>query len=258
MAVTIHPTAVVDPSAQLADGVLVGPFASIGPDVTLGEGCEILTHAVIHRNTIMGRENRVFSGASVGGDPQDLKYKGERSWLHVGDRNTIRECVTLNRGVGLDGKTLIGSDNLLMAYSHVAHDCVVGDHVVIVNAVALAGHVTVEDHAFLGGMCAVHQFARIGGYAMVGGGAMLSKDVCPYTTISGDIPQMYGLNLVGLRRAGFTREQIHALDEAYKILFRSSMNTNQALEQLAALPQKTPQVEHLLAFVKASQRGIHK
>jgi UDP-N-acetylglucosamine acyltransferase len=258
MAVSIHPTAQVDPTAKLADGVEVGPYAVIGPEVTLGEGCSVGPHAVLVRNVVAGKRNRIHAHAVVGGDPQDLKYKGERSWIELGDDNTIREFTTLNRGTGEDGRTVIGSHNLFMAYTHVGHDCRVGNHIVQANCVPLAGHVTVEDHVVIGGLAGVHQHARIGEYAMVGGGCGVSKDVCPYVIISGDIPQVFGLNLIGLRRAGFTKESLAQLDAAYKTVFRGKLNTSQAVEALEAMPEQAGQVKHLIAFIKASQRGIHK
>jgi UDP-N-acetylglucosamine acyltransferase len=258
MSSKIHPTAIIDPSAKLGEGVAVGPYAIVGAESVLGDGCEIASHAVIGPYTLLGRGNRIFPHACVGGEPQDLKFKGEKSFLELGDENLVREFVTLNRGVGEGGRTVIGSRCLFMAYSHVGHDCILGSDLVVANSVALAGHVTVEDHAVLGGLCAVHQYARIGAYAMAGGGCMMAKDVVPYVMISGDIPQMFGLNVIGLKRHGFTPGEIKVLDEAYKLLFRSKMNTSQALEALAALADEGGRVRHLIDFVKSSQRGIHK
>jgi UDP-N-acetylglucosamine acyltransferase len=235
----IHPTAIIDPTAELGPDTEVGAYAVIGPWTKLGKDC------------------RVFPHACLGMEPQDLKYKGEKSWLVCGDRNVFREFCTLNRAVGEDGETVVGSDNLFMAYSHIGHDCRVGNRVKLANSVALAGHVEVGDEVFIGGLAGVHQFCRIGRHAMVGGGASISKDVIPFGLVSGDIPKAYGLNLVGLRRSGFSREDIRLLEQAAKLLFDGKLNTSQALEQMASLGA-SPHLSHLIEFVKTSQRGIHK
>ncbi len=258
MKASIHPTAVVDPSAELAEGVEIGPYAVVGRESRLGRGTTVGAHAVIGPHTTLGESNRVFPHACVGLDPQDLKYKGEKSLLVVGDDNTFREFCTLNRGCGEGNATRVGSHNLMMAYSHVGHDCVLGSHLVLANSVALAGHVVVEDHVGIGGLVGVHQFCHVGEHCMIGGGAMVSKDVVPYVMVSGDIPQLFGLNLVGLKRAGFGRDVIRVLEEAYRTLFRSNLNTSQALAALAGAASQSPQVAHLVEFIKGSERGIQK
>lgn len=254
----IHPTAIIEPGAKLAADVEIGPYSLIRKDVVIGSGCWIGPHVVIEGYTEIGRDNRFFQFASVGAEPQDLKFHGEISTLKIGDRNTIRESVTIHRGTeDGGGETCIGNDNLLMAYSHVAHDCRIGDHVILANAATLAGHVTVEDHAILGGMSAVHQFTRIGCHVMVSGGSMVAQDLVPYVIAQGDRATVVGLNLVGLKRRGFDESTLAALKKAYKLLFRSSLRQEEALE--AILQQDTDctdQVRHLVDFVRASVRGI--
>lgn len=253
----IHATAVIDSSAKLGLDISVGPYAVIGAESTLGDGCQVGAHAVIGPWTRLGQACRVFPHAVIGQEPQDLKYQGEKTWLICGDRNVFREFCTLNRAVGEGGETQVGADNLFMAYSHVAHDCQVGSHVVMANSSALAGHVTVEDHVVIGGLTGIHQFSRIGRYAMVGGGSSISKDVVPFAIISGDVPAIFGLNLVGLRRAKFEPAQIKLLDEAFRLLFRDKLNTKQALEEIAKLTPDS-HLAHLTGFIQHSQRGIHK
>lgn len=253
----VHATAIIDPTATLAQDIAIGPFSVIGPGVTIGEGTWIGPHVVIERDTTLGRECRVHAGAVLGGDPQDLKYDDEPSVLIVGDRTVIRECVTLNRGSAASGRTVVGSDCLFMAYSHVAHDCTIGDHVVMANSVALAGHVVIEDWVIIGGLAAMHQFVRVGCHAIVGGMSPIRKDVPPYTKASGNPASLYGLNSVGLDRRGFDAETRGVLRRAYRILFQSPMNVTQAVEQARLDLPQTPEVEHLLRFIETSQRGIH-
>ena len=253
----IHPSAVVHPEAQLHESVEVGPFAVIGPRVKIGADSRIGPHAVIEGDTRIGERNRIFQFASVGTVPQDLKYGGEETQLVIGDDNTIREFTTLNIGTsGGGGVTRLGNRNLLMAYSHVAHDCVVGNGCVLANSAALAGHVEVGDHVIFGGLSAVHQFTRIGKHAFIAGGSMVAMDVPPYCTAQGDRAELVGLNTVGLSRHGFTDEQISRVKDAYRILFRSKLGLNEALSKLRAEYGGHPEIETLLGFIENSKRGI--
>ncbi len=255
----IHPTAIVSPQAKLGDGVSVGPFSIVGADVELGPGCEISSHAVVDGHTRLGAGVRVFPFASVGAAPQDLKYAGEPTRVEIGDGTIVRESVTVHRGtVGGGGVTRVGRNCLLMAYSHVAHDCVLGDRVILANGVQLAGHVTIEEFAILGGLCAVHQFARIGASAMLGGGTMAAKDVVPFVHCSGNRDvHLYGINSIGLRRRGFSEERIRILKDAYRLLFRSDHRLSRALEEVEASVELNDDVRHLLRFIRESERGIY-
>lgn len=252
----IHPTAVIHEEAVLGDEVAVGPFAVIGPGVTVGEGSTVGPHVLIERDTVVGAECRLHNGAVLGTDPQDLKYEGESAPLVVGDRTVIREFATLNRGTRAAGKTAIGSDCLLMAYTHVAHDCHIGDHVILSNAVNMGGHVTIGDWAIVGGMTAIHQFARIGEHAFVGGMSRVAKDVPPFVRASGAPLEMAGLNSVGLRRRGFGEESRRALKRAYKLVFASEYNVSQAIEKARAEVPDLPEVRSFLEFIEASERGV--
>lgn len=253
----IHATAIVHPGARIAPGVEIGPFAVIGEHVSLGEGTTVGPHAVIEGWTQIGRDNRIFQFASVGAGPQDLKYKGEETWLVIGDRNRIREFATLHRGtVDGGGRTVVGSDNLLMAYSHVAHDCKVHNRIVMANAATLAGHVEVEDNAILGGLVAVHQFCRVGCHTMISGGAMISQDIPPYTIAQGDRAKTLGVNLVGLKRRGFSAETIRGIKNAYRLLFRAGLRQEEALERIEREHGAIPEVMHFLGFVRQSRRGV--
>ena len=252
----IHPTALIDPGAQLADDVEVGPYSIIGADVSIGAGSVIGPHVVIRGSTRMGQRNRIFQFASVGEDCQDKKYKGEPTRLEIGDDNVIREGVTLHRGTVQDqGITRIGSRNLFMAYSHVAHDCSVGNDCILANQATLAGHVHVDDFAILGGMVAVHQFSRVGAHAMCGGGSIILKDIPAYVMVSGHPAETHGINYEGLKRRGFSREAMQALRHAYKVVFRQGLNLQDAI---AELEQETllPEVEVFLNSIKHSARGI--
>jgi UDP-N-acetylglucosamine acyltransferase len=229
----IHPTAIVHPGAVLEADVEVGPYAVIGEHVKIGRGTKIGASAVIDGWTEIGENNQIFHLTSVGAIPQDLKYKGEETYLKIGNGNIIREFATIHLGtVTGDGETTIGNNNLFMAYCHVAHDCHIGNHVIMANGSTLAGHITVEDHARLGGLSAVHQFVRIGAHVMVGGGAMVGQDVPPYTIASGDRATLHGLNLVGLKRSGFSDEILSDLKKAYRILIRSGLRTEEALARI--------------------------
>ena len=252
----IHPTAVVSPQAELADDVIVEAYAVIDGDVRVGAGCRISTSVRLHSGVRLGERVRVFHAAALGGEPQDLKYAGEPTELFVGDDTTIREFCTLNRGTTATGRTVIGNNCLLMAYTHVAHDCVVGSNVVMANAVNLAGHVEVEDWAILGGMVPVHQFVRIGRHCMVGGGLRVPKDVPPYILAGGQPLRYFGLNSVGLRRRGFSPETRGTLKHAYRLLFQSKLNTKQALDKIRAECGDREEVRNLLAFVEKSKRGL--
>lgn len=253
---TVHPTALVDASAVLGSGVIVGPWTVIGPAVEVGPRTEIGPHVLIEKNTLIGQDCRVSKGAVLGTDPQDLKYQGEHTVLEVGDRTVIREFATLNRGTSASGRTVVGSDCLLMAYTHVAHDCVLGDHVILANAVNMAGHVHIEEWAIVGGVTPIHQFARIGAHAFVGGGSRISQDVPPYCRAAGNPPKLYGLNSVGLERRGFNVEVRQELKRAYRILFNSNLNISQGLAQVAAEIPPLPEVSRLLDFIRSSERGI--
>jgi UDP-N-acetylglucosamine acyltransferase len=252
----VHPTALVDPGAELGEGVVVGPFSIIGPGVRVGAGTRIGPHVFIERDTTLGAGCVISQGAVLGTDPQDLKYGGEPTELRVGDRTVIREYATLNRGTSASGLTSVGSDCMLMAYAHVAHDCMLGDHVILSNAVNMAGHVTIQDWAIVGGMTPIHQFVRIGAHAFVGGGSRVAKDVPPYVKAAGSPMQLYGLNSVGLQRRGFSEEVRRELKRAYRLFFASSHNTTQAMvrarEELRALPE----VEVFLSFFENSERGV--
>ncbi|MEI8355112.1 MAG: acyl-ACP--UDP-N-acetylglucosamine O-acyltransferase [Deltaproteobacteria bacterium] len=253
----IHPSAIVYPGAQLDADVEVGPYAVIGGDVKIGRGTKIGPSAVIQGWTEIGEENQIFHLASVGAIPQDLKYKGERTFLKIGNRNIIREFATIHLGtVTGDGETTIGNGNLFMAYSHVAHDCHIGNSVIMANGATLAGHITVEDYATLGGLSAIHQYVRIGSYVMVGGGSMVAQDVPPYMIANGDRATLHGLNLVGLKRRGITDETIYELKKAYKILVRSNLRVEEALEKIRKEIPLSPEISHLYKFVENSVRGI--
>jgi UDP-N-acetylglucosamine acyltransferase len=254
---TIHPTAIISPGANLAPDVQVGPYAIIGEHVVIGSGSWIGPHAVIEGWTQIGRDNRIFQFASVGAIPQDLKFRGEESVLRIGDRNTIREFVTMHRGTADGGgETVIGDDNLFMAYAHVAHDCRVGNRVILANGATLAGHVQVDDHAILGGLSAAHQFTRIGCHTMVSGGAMVVQDIPPYTIAQGDRARTIGLNLIGLQRRGFSEETIRGIKRAYKLIFRSGLRLEEALEKVASEVETSPELQGFVAFIRHSERGI--
>ncbi len=250
----IHPTAVVSTRAQLAAGVRVGAYAVVEDDVVVGEGCEIGAHAVVKRFTTLGARNRVFEHATLGGEPQDVKFGGERSYLRVGDDNLIREYATLHRASGEGEATVVGSRNFLMIGVHVAHNCSVGDDNIFANGAALAGHIRVEDHAFLSNYVGCHQFIRIGRYAMIGGKSKIVQDVLPYFTTDGNPARSRGLNAVGLRRAGFTAESRRALRRAYRLLFREQLPLASALAAIEGLGDE--HARHLADFIRGSRRGF--
>ena len=255
--VAVHPTAIVDPKAVLVDGVEIGPYAIVGPDVRVGPGTKIGAHCVVEGYTAIGAECQFFTGAVIGSIPQDLKYAGEKSELIIGDRNRMREYVTINPGTqGGGGKTVIGSDCLLMAYAHVAHDCLVGNHVVIANSAALAGHIQVEDRAVVGGLVGIHQFVRIGALAIIGGCSRVTQDAPPYSTCVGYPASVFGLNSEGLRRAGVPVETKDALHKAFRILFHAGLSMSHALDRVAQEVPRSPEVDHLLEFIRQSKRGV--
>lgn len=252
----VHETAIVDPTAELGQGVTVGPWAIVGPRVAVGDGTEVGPRVLIERDTTLGEDCLLANGAVLGTDPQDLKFKGEDSTLEVGDRTVVREFATLNRGTAAAGKTVVGSDCLLMAYTHVAHDCELGNHVILSNAVNMAGHVVIEDWVIVGGLTPIHQFVRIGAHAFVGGGSRISQDVPPYCRVAGNPPKLYGLNSVGLDRRGFSEDVRMALKQAYRLLFKSSETLAKSLDRAAVEVPGIPEVRHLLEFIRASERGI--
>jgi UDP-N-acetylglucosamine acyltransferase len=252
----IHPTAIISASAEIASDARIGPYVVIEDEVVIGEGCEIASHGVIKRFTRLGRGNRVFEHAVLGGLPQDVKFKGETSRLVIGDDNLIREGATLHRASGENEETRIGSRNFLMIGIHIAHNCIVGDDNTFANEVALAGHIRVEDHVFLSNNVGAHQFVRMGRFAMVGGKSKIVQDVLPFFTTDGNPPRVRGLNTVGLRRAGFSTEERRALKNAYRILFYSRLALEDALGEMAKLNDGN--VDHLISFIRGSERGFSR
>jgi UDP-N-acetylglucosamine acyltransferase len=253
----IDPRALIDDRAEIDEGVTVGPFTTVGPGVRIGRGTEIGPHVVISRNTTIGRDNRIFQFASVGEDPQVKKYAGEETFREIGDRNVIREFATVNRGTVQDkGRTLIGSDNLLMAYTHVAHDCRIGDHTILANAASLGGHVAVEDWAILGGFTIVHQFCRIGAHSFCGMGSAISKDVPPYVTVGGHPAKPHGINSEGLRRRGFPDEQIQAIKRGYKLIYMQQLKLDEAIDRIEADSGEGEPVRRLVDFLRNRGRSI--
>jgi UDP-N-acetylglucosamine acyltransferase len=253
----IHPTAVVEPGAQVDPSCDVGALAYLGPHVKLGPGCSVGPHGVVTGRTTLGARNRVFSHAVVGGIPQDLKYRGEPTETVVGDDNTFREFVTINAGTVQDqGVTRIGHGCLFMANSHVGHDCVIGDRAIIANSVGLSGHVILEEDVHFGGLAGAHQFVRVGRFAFVGGMCGVVMDVAPYTMVNGTRAEVVGLNTVGMQRGGMGEEQVARVKQAFKIFFRSNLQAAEALEQLRAELGQHPEVAHFIAFVAGSKRGV--
>ena len=254
--VKIHPTAIVAPGAQLGEGVTIGPYSILDADVVIGDGTSIGAHCVITGRTTLGRKNRLFTGAVVGSEPQDVKYHGEETYLEIGDENIIREYATINPGTGEGSKTVIGNDNWLMIQSHVGHNCVIANHVKLANGVMLGGHAVIEDYATVGGATPVHQFVRVGRYAMIGGGLRVSQDVAPYM-MAGDEPlRICGLNQVGLERNGFPPETVELLKKAYKVVFRQNLTKQEALQALSKDFPATEEIKNLIDFLNSSTRGI--
>jgi len=256
----IHPTAIIDPRAKVPASCIVGPYCVIGADVKLGERCRLISHVAIEGPTKIGSDNTFFPFCAIGMAPQDVTYRGEPTRLEIGEHNEIREYVTLNRGTAKGGGlTKIGSHILIMAYTHVGHDSLIGDHAMLVNGATIAGHVTVEEWAVVGALCPVHQFVRIGAHAYIGGGTTITQDVLPFSmTSAARETHAYGLNKVGLERRGFSKERIAKLHHAYKILLASKMNTSQALAKLKAEKDLGEDVEMLVRFIEGAERGIIK
>lgn len=254
---TVHPTALVDGSVQLGSGVQVGPFAILGPNVRVGANTRIGPRVTVEKNTTIGIDCDIANGAVLGSDPQDLKYDGEETFLQIGDRTVVREFATLNRGTSLTGRTVVGSDCMLMAYVHIAHDCELGNHVIVSNATNMAGHVTIEDWAIISGLVAIHQFVRIGAHAFIGGGSRIPQDVPPYCRAVGNpSPKLYGLNSVGLERRGLSGQVRRRLKMAYRILFQSGLNVSQGVARAEEEIDLIPEVRHFLDFIRNSERGI--
>ena len=252
----IHPTAIIHPDAELGEGVEIGPYTCIAGTVKIGSGTVIAERVSIEGHTTIGSDNEIFAGAIIGSRTQDKKYKGGMTYLRMGDRNKIREYVTINPGTKEGTETVLGDDNLLMAYAHVAHDCILKNHVILANAATLAGHVVVEDRAIIGGLSAVHQFARIGKLALVGGCSKVVQDVPPFMIADGHPARVYGLNTVGLDRAGFSKEDKMRLRQALKIIFKSGLTLKKALSELENKNLTSPPLDTLIDFLKKSDRGI--
>lgn len=253
----IHPTAIIDPTARLAEGVSVGPYSVIGADVVIGEGTDVGPHVVINGPTIIGKRNRIFQFASVGEECQDLKYKGEPTRLVIGDENTIREFTTLQRGTIQDAEeTRIGSHCLFMAYSHVAHDCIIGNHVILANSAQVAGHCVIDDYAILGGNTGLHQFSQIGRHAFIGTGSTVLKDVPAFVTVQGYPATPHGINVEGMKRRDFSRDDIRALRQAYKVVYRESKTVREALEELQTISDSSPALTAFIDSIERSKRGI--
>lgn len=253
----IHTTALVDPRAELDLDIEVGPYSIIGPKVKIGKGTRIKSHVVVEGNTTIGEGNHIFQFSTIGSVPQDLKYKGEESQLIIGSYNVIREFASLNPGTSGGGMlTRIGDRNLMMMYCHIAHDCIIGSHSVIANGATLGGHVIIEDYVIAGGLVGVHQFVRVGTGSILGAGSMVSKDIPPYCNATGDRVRLRGLNLEGLRRRGFSRDQIDALKKAYRIIFQSGLKTKEALQKARTEIPQTREVGHMIRFIESSERGV--
>jgi len=256
MSVRIHPTAIVSPDAQLGDGVEVGPWAVIGESCSLGDECVLSARAVIERNVRLGDGVRIGIGSVIGGDPQDLKFQGEQTTVEIGDGTVVREYATINRGTSESRTTTVGRNCFIMTYVHLAHDCHVGDGVIISNGTQLAGHVAVEDRATISGLVAIHQFVRIGAYSFIGGASRVPQDIPPYLKAVGNPIRLYGLNSVGLQRANFEPAVLRELKRAYRLFFRSELNVSQAMERANAELEMFPEVRHFLSFVDGSGRGV--
>jgi len=253
----IHATAIVNKRAEIAGDVEIGPYCLVGSGVKIGKGTKLKSHVVIQGRTTLGEDNTIFPFASVGSVPQDLKYKGEPSELRIGDRNTIREYVSLNPGTAGGGMvTRVGHENLLMMYCHIAHDCILGNRNVIANGATLGGHVIIQDHVIVGGLVGVHQFVKIGSSAILGAGSMVSKDVPPFCNATGDRARLRGLNLEGLRRRGFDQAKVDTLKKAYRIIFQSKLKTSEALNKVRAEMAPSAEIDLLVSFIENSQRGV--
>ncbi len=254
----ISDLASIHPEAKIAGNVTVEPFAVIEADVEIGEGSVIHSHSCILSGTRLGKNCRVFQGAVIAGIPQDLKFEGEYSQVIIGDNTTIRECATINRGTKAFGKTILGRDCLIMANAHIAHDCILSDHVILVNNVALAGHVEIGDWSIIGGLSAVHQFVKVGPHVMVGGGSLVRKDIPPFITVAREPLSYEGVNVLGLRRRGFKNSRIEEIHHAYRLVYQSQLNTTQAISQIEVEVSESPEMADILKFLRASDRGIVK
>ncbi len=253
----ISPTAIISPDAQLEEGVEIGHYSIIGDDVKIGKNTIVGPHTMIDNYTHIGEDCRIFQFCSIGAPPQDLKFGGEKTRVVIGNANTIREFVTIHRATSADiGVTTIGNNNLLMAYVHVAHNCKLGDNIIMSNAATLAGHVHVEDYAIISGLTGIHQFCRIGGHCMIGGASAVGKDVPPYTIAQGNRAKLFGLNLIGLKRRNFPEETIKAITDAYRIVFRSSLLLEKAIKKVETEVEDLPEVRNFIKFIKESERGI--
>lgn len=253
----IHPSAIIDPSAIIADDVKIGPFTVIGPKVEIGSGCEIMSHVVINGPTRIGKNNRIFQFASIGEEPQDKKFYGEDTWLEIGDNNLIRESVTINRGtVGGGGVTRIGSNNWIMAYVHIAHDCIVGNDNIFANNASLAGHVLIDDYVILGGFTLVSQFNYLGSHSFSAMGSVISRNIPPYVLVSGHMAKPVGVNVEGLRRRQFTDNQIRNIRQAYKYLYRSGLRMEEAEQKLHSIQQESSELDILFSFLDKQEGGI--
>jgi UDP-N-acetylglucosamine acyltransferase len=253
----IHNTAIIDCTASLADNVEIGPWTIIGPNVQIGEGTSIASHVVIKANTKIGKDNKIFQFASVGEEPQDKKFRGEKTFLEIGDRNVIREFCTFNRGTGQDKSvTRIGNDNLFMAYVHIAHDCIVGNNTIFANNASLAGHVVVEDFVVMSGFSGASQFCRVGAHSFASMGSMIDRDVPPFVKVSGYYAKPFGLNTVGMKRRGFSAETMLSLRRAYKTIYRKGLTLKEALEQLHEMMVTCPEIQMFVDFLNLSERGI--
>lgn len=253
----IHPTAIIDTSAQIAANVEIGPYSIIGADVEIGEGTKIGPHVVIKGPTKIGKNNRILQFASLGEDPQDLKFKGEQTFLEIGDNNTIREFCTFNRGTAQDKSyTRVGNNNLFMSYVHIAHDCVVGNNVIFANNASLAGHVIVEDHVIFGAFSGVFQFCRVGKYSFASMGALIDKDVPPFVKVFGTPAEAAGLNVVGMQRRGLTSETMLNIKRAYKLIYRKGLTVKEALVELQKMIVECPEIQMFVDFIQTAERGI--
>ena len=253
----IHPTAIVSPEAEVADSVEIGAYSIIGPDVHIGNETVIGPHVVIESHTDIGERCHIYQFAAIGAAPQDLKFKGEKTRVIIGDDNTIREFATIHRATAADtGTTAMGNHNLIMAYSHIAHNCILDNHIIMVNAANLAGHIHVGDYAIIGGLSGVHQFTRIGAHAMIGGASAVTRDVAPYLIVAGNHATTHGLNVVGLKRRGFQEETINAIKRAYTLVFRSSLLLKTAIDRIRQEVDDVPEVRYFIEFIENSQRGL--
>jgi UDP-N-acetylglucosamine acyltransferase len=253
----IHPTAIISPEVEIGDNVEIGPYAIIEGKIKIGDNCKIFPFAHIQGYTEIGENTKIFTGAIIGSIPQDLKYKGGITYLKIGKNNTIREYVTINPGTSAGEETIIGDNNLIMAYAHIAHNCKVGNNVIIANSGTLAGHVEIDDYAIIGGLVGIHQFCRIGKHSIIGGCSKVVMDIIPYIMADGHPARPYGLNIIGLKRRNFSEEKIKILNEAYKIIFKSGLNTSQALKKLEEM-NDCEEVKDIIEFIKSSKRGIAK